>query len=106
MNTRVTNNNLAIPHPLYGNGPNQHFSQDRAAEDNSRREFQARNNTASSDFVFRGELLDSVDDEKRYRPQYNQQIAPQNRQAIEIYQSSETQVSNSDPRGRLLDQFV
>ncbi len=38
----------------------------------------------SSEYVFRGEILESVQNEKRYNPQFNQQIDPQNREAIFI----------------------
>jgi len=106
VNTRATFNNLALPYTLYQNGQNQSFNRDRPAEDNSRREVQARVGDSPSDFVFRGEFLDATDNEKRYRQQFNQQIAPQNRAAIEVYQTSESLLSDSDPRGRLLDRFI
>ncbi len=106
MNTRVASNNLTIFYPQYNSGQKQNIGGDQAAGDNSRRELQERANTATSEFVFSGELLDSMGEDKRYRPQYNQQVAPQNRQAIELYLSSDPTLGNSDPRGRLLDQFV
>lgn len=106
MNTPVTYNNLALQQTPYYSGQNQSFNHERPPADDSRREVQARSGSAASDYVFRGELLDSVDSEKRYRPQFNQQIAPQNRQAIETYNAGGTVSSDRDPRGRLLDQYV
>jgi len=106
VNARATFNHLAIQYPLYQSGQNQNFNRDRPAEDNSRREVQVRSGGSPSDFVFRGEFLDATANDKRYRPQFNQQIAPQNRAAIEVYKTSESLLSDSDPRGRLLDRFV
>ncbi|MCP4490207.1 MAG: hypothetical protein GY820_23250 [Gammaproteobacteria bacterium] len=106
MNTRITNNHLAILQPQYSKGQNQNIGRDQTPADNSRRGLEGRENTAASEFVLSGELLDPMGEDKRYRPQYNQQIAPQNRHAIEVYHNSESRFGNSDPRGRLLDQFV
>ena len=52
--------------------------------------------------VYRGELLDTAGD-RQYRPQYNLQISPENRRAINSYQ----QVADETPRlGRILDGFI
>jgi len=54
-------------------------------------------------YVYRGELLESVASDKRYRPQFNQQIDPQNRRAIESYQ----RVASEPPLvGQILDGFI
>ncbi len=51
-------------------------------------------------FVYRGELLDGVPPQRRYRPQPNLQIDPQNQRAINAYLS----VLNEPPLiGKLVD---
>ncbi|MDH5352858.1 MAG: hypothetical protein OEY09_00335 [Gammaproteobacteria bacterium] len=106
MNTRATLNNLALPYSPYQNGQNPNFNRERPPAEDSRREVQARSGSAASDYVFRGELLDAVENEKRHQPQYNQHIAPRNRQAIESYSTGESLSPDRDPRGRILDQYV
>jgi len=54
-------------------------------------------------YVYRGELLEAVASDKRYRPQINQQIDPQNRRAIESYQRT---ASEPPLVGRILDGFI
>jgi hypothetical protein len=54
-------------------------------------------------YVYRGELLEAVANDKRYRPQFNQQIDPQNRRAIDSYQ----RVAAEPPLvGQILDGFI
>ena len=56
-----------------------------------------------SAYIYRGELLDSLPPERRYQPQPNLQIDPQNRRAISTYRS----VANDSPRvGQLLDGLI
>ena len=56
-----------------------------------------------STYVYRGELLEGLANDKRYRPQSNLQVAPQNRRAIDTYQN----VANMRAVvGRVLDGFV
>ena len=55
-----------------------------------------------SSFVYRGELLETVGD-REYRPQYNLQISPENRRAINSYR----QVAEEPQQlGRILDGFI
>ncbi|MFT5220123.1 MAG: hypothetical protein ACI9LO_002060 [Planctomycetota bacterium] len=56
-----------------------------------------------SNYVFRGEVVDPIVADKQYRPQYNLQIHPQNKDAISLYQSI---VSDQRGNGRILDRFV
>ena len=65
MNTQATFNNLALQHSPYQNGQNQNFNRERPPADDSRREVQARSGSAAPDHVFRGELLEAVENEKR-----------------------------------------
>ena len=106
MNTQVTFNNLAIRQPLQQNGQSQNFNRERATADENRQQVQPAANRLSAEYVARGELLDSLGKDKRYKPQFNQQIAPQNRVAIEQYTASDSLSINNDPRGRLLDRYV
>jgi len=54
-------------------------------------------------YVYRGELLEGVTSDKRYRPGFNQQIDPQNRRAIDAYQ----RVASEPPlTGQILDGFI
>ncbi len=62
-------------------------------------------------FVFRGEVLQQPDNqERRYRPQFNQDIDPQNREAINSYQQIgevETGPGDAGPNsGRIVDFFI
>ncbi len=54
-------------------------------------------------YVYRGELLDPVVSDNRYRPQLNLQIDPQNRRAIDSYQRA---VSDPPIKGLILDGFI
>ncbi len=54
-------------------------------------------------YVYRGELLESVANDRRYRPHLNLQIDPDKRRAIDTYQ----RVASEPPlMGRLLDGFI
>ena len=53
-------------------------------------------------FVYRGELLENAG-EREYRPQYNLQVSPENRRAINSYR----QVAEEPQKlGRILDGFI
>ncbi len=106
MNIPVTYNNLALQHSPFQNDQSQNFNRERPPEDNSRRDVQAQSGSVAQDRVFRGELLEAVENEKRNQPQFNQNISPQNRQAIETYNAGGTVSPDRDPRGQLLNQFV
>ncbi len=106
MKLPVILSRLAITPPHQQNGQRRDFDHERAYSDDSGRQTQAGNEKPAADFVFRGELLDAVDQQRRFRPQFNQQIPPQNRLAIESYISSHSTLIDDDPRGRLLDRFV
>lgn len=55
-----------------------------------------------SSFVYRGDLLENAG-EREYRPQYNLQISPENRRAINSYQK----VAEEPQRlGRILDGYI
>ncbi len=96
----------AINPPLRQNGQQQNFNRRRASDDESVRHADAKNNKPAADFVFRGEYLNANDQQRQYRSQFNQQVPPQNRVAIDRYLSSLSSSIDYDPRGQLLDRFV
>jgi len=106
LNTQVTFNNLVIRQSPQQNGQSQSFNRERASVDGNSQQVQPGSSRRPTEYVARGELLDSLGKDKRYKPQFNQQIAPQNRAAIEQYASGNSISVNGDPRGRVLDQFV
>ncbi len=57
---------------------------------------------------FGGEVLESVENDKRYKPQFNQQVDPQNREAISNYQtiSVARTESESESLGQVIDRFI
>ncbi len=66
-------------------------------------EFRDASKKSPSTYVYRGELLDSIANDRRYRPQLNLQIDPDKRRAIDTYQ----RVASEPPlMGRLLDGFI
>ena len=66
-------------------------------------EFRDASKRQSAKYVYRGELLEAVANDKRYRPQLNLQVDPENRRAIDTYQ----RVASEPPlMGRLLDGFI
>jgi len=56
--------------------------------------------------VCQGEVLKSESYQKYYRPQFNQQVAPQNQSAINIYQSTSMDGSGSRSVGLILDRYI
>ncbi len=66
-------------------------------------EFRDASKQQPAKYVYRGELLEAVANDKRYRPQLNLQVAPENHRAIEMYQ----RVASDPPLvGKLLDGFI
>ena len=106
MKLPATLNHPVITLPLQQNGQQRDYDHGRTSANNSSQQAQARGNRPDADLVFRGELLNAGDQQRRYRPQFNQQIPPQNRLAIESYLSSHAASIDYDPRGQLLDRFV
>jgi len=66
-------------------------------------EFPDASKQPPSTYVYRGEVLESLSHDRRYRPQPNLQISAQNRDAIESYQ----RVAVDPPqKGLILDGFI
>lgn len=106
MNIPATINLHTTSPSLRQNGQGQNLNRERPNTEDSRQQTLPGNRKPPSDYVFRGELLDAVDQQQRFRPGFNQQVSPQNRLAIESYLSSDSISIDEDRRGRLLDQFV
>ncbi|MFT5226110.1 MAG: hypothetical protein ACI8XX_001863 [Polaribacter sp.] len=65
-----------------------------------------RTRQESTEYVFRGDVLESVENDKRYKPQFNQEIDPQNREAIANYQATSVTQTDSESIGKLIDRFI
>lgn len=66
-------------------------------------EFRDASKQAPSSYVYRGELLEAVANDKRYRPQFNQLIDPENQRAIDSYRRV---VAEPPLVGQILDGFI
>jgi hypothetical protein len=86
--------------PVYSDRPE---TRPVASVSDSASEFRDASKQPPSTYVYRGELLEAVANDRRYRPQLNLQIDPDNRRAIDTYQ----RVASDPPlMGRLLDGFI
>ena len=66
-------------------------------------EFRDASKQHPSTYVYRGEVVEALSNDKRYRPQPNLQVKPENQRAIATYQK----VLNDPPlTGQLLDGFI
>ena len=66
-------------------------------------EFGDPNKQNPSTYVYRGEILKAVAHDRRYRPQFNLQINPENSQAIESYRKVSIE---QESIGQILDGFI
>lgn len=86
--------------PIY---PDRPETRPVASISDSASEFRDASKQPPSTYVYRGELLEAVANDRRYRPQLNLQIDPDNRRAIDTYQ----RVASDPPlMGRLVDGFI
>jgi len=98
VNYIVTSNPAQLP--VYQDRP---VTRPVAVVADSANEFRDASKQAPSTYVYRGELLEAVAYHPLYRPRFNQQIDPENRHAIDSYQS----VASSPTRvGQILDGFI
>ncbi len=69
---------------------------------NSAEDFRDTRQQQPSTYVYHGELLET-DSDRRYRPQLNLQISPENRRAISTYHK----IADEPARpGRILDGYI
>jgi hypothetical protein len=106
MNISAANISPIVRLPTANDEQRQTF--DRGRADDSRNDFSdnQRARPESTDYVFRGEILEPVESDKRYNPQLNQQIDPQNRQAISNYQITSVSRTETESLGQLIDRFI
>lgn len=105
MNINATNINPVVRLPSTNDEQRLPYDRGRTPTDFDANDRQ-RTRPESSDYVFRGEVLESVENDKRYKPGFNQQIDPQNREAISNYQSANIARINAAPLGQIIDRFV
>lgn len=93
--------------PMAGQQENaQQFDQRNKDSETARQDLQTRRERPTTEYIYRGELLDAIRQQRHYRPQPNQHISPQSLHAIESYLASESLTDSGERRGRLLDRFV
>lgn len=97
--------NIVLPTPRQQD-QDPRFNRERNDAYNSRQSLQSHRERPATEYLYRGELLDAVEQQRHYKSQPGQQVSPQNRLAIESYLASDGLSVNDEPRGRLLDRFV
>lgn len=98
MNYIITAKPAQLP-----NYPDRPETRPVASVSDSASEFRDASKQPPSTYVYRGEVLEAVGNDRRYRPQLNLQIDPDNRRAIDTYQ----RVASDPPlMGRLVDGFI
>lgn len=99
------NHSLVLPN-LAQNDQRQPPLRDRSIAESQVSVDQASARSQAAEYVFQGELLDSVANDKRFGAGYYQQIDPRNRNAIENYQATGEPSAGSESLGRLVDRFI
>ena len=61
---------------------------------------------STTEYVLRGELLDSIVNDKRYQAQYSENVDPKNHHAISQYQSIDIFTNEPGSSGRLVDSYI
>ena len=105
MNISATNISPVIRLPSTNDEQRQPYDRGRTPTENDFSD-RRRARPDSADYVFRGEVIESVEDDKRYNPSFNQQIDPQNREAISNYQSTSVARVETESLGRVIDRFI
>ena len=96
--------NTIVPSPLnLPIVPDQPITRPVASVAGTSSEFREASKQQPSTYVYRGELLEAVSNERRYRPIYNLPIHPQQQRAINAYQQIARQQQNL---GQILDGFI
>ena len=105
MNISSANISPIVRLPTANDEQSQTFDRNRADAANDFTDSR-RTRQESTEYVFRGEVLESVENDKRYKPQFNQQIDPQNRDAISNYQTTSVERTETESLGRVIDRFA
>ncbi len=98
-------NPLALQSQTYS-GQTQSQLRERADSPNQLGRKRESSGQAVAEFVYRGEIQETETYQKYYRPQFNQQIAPQNRSAIDDYQSTSRGGRAIRSVGLILDSYI
>lgn len=98
-------NTLLLQSPSY---PGQRQAQLRVQQDsqNQLTRKQESLDQPPVEFVYQGEILESESYHKNYQPQLNQQIAPQNRSAINNYHSTNRGGREIRNVGLILNRYI
>jgi len=105
MNINAANISPIIRLPSVTDEQRQPYDRSRTPTDNDLSD-RRQNRQQSTEPVLRGEVLQSVENDKRYNPRFNQQVDPQNRDAISNYQSTSVARVETQPLGQIIDRFV
>ena len=107
MNTLAT---ITNPYVLLGqpSGGQQKdlVAERRTTNNDENTENQDDHQLSTTEYVLRGELLDSIVNDKRYQAQYSENVDPKNRHAISQYQSIDIFATESGSSGRLIDSYT
>ena len=105
MNISTANISPIIRLPSANHNQRQNFDSGRVDSDNNFVDSR-RIRQESTGYVLRGEVLESIENDKRYQPQFNQQIDPQNRGATYNYQATSVSRTESEALGQSIDRFI
>ena len=86
--------------PVYADQP---VTRPVASVAGSSSEFRDASQQRPSTYVYRGEILEAVGDDRRYRPAYNLPTNPLQQRAVNAYHKVANQQQNP---GRILDGFI
>ena len=97
--------------PAYGNYPAQSgLRQDLDADSSRFKQTQGQSYDAGDEApdkkVYRGEVLEAANNDRRYNPNFNQQVDPRYQDAIASYQNSQLLAQNPSTPGAILDRYV
>ena len=109
--TSIPSTSLAVSSYVVPGRQDQNLSNRPTQESESQLQRNDGNSTTPPRFVYRGEVLEQINNQdRRYRPQYNQDIDPQNREAINSYQQIGEQALAASQAGsgsgRIVDIFI
>lgn len=106
MNTLAT---ISNPYALLGQpsgGQQKDLVPERRATNDESNDSQEGQGRPATEYILRGELLDAVINDPRYAARYNENVDPQNRNAISQYLSNDTVEGEPGSLGRLIDRYI
>ena len=106
MNTLAT---ISNPYVLLGQpsgGQQKDLVQEHRARNDEYNQSLDDQHKPATEYILRGELLDAVINDPRPAAQYNENVDPQNRNAISAYLSNGTVAGEPGSPGRLIDRYI